>query len=244
MDKQQHTPEPKLSEREVQRFLGSRAVGHKNECWPWLGPFFAQGYGSFSVTTDGVERKFKAHRIAWKIAHPTEEMPECVCHTCDVPACCNPNHLWGGTRAENNADKEAKGRAVYPDQKSGEGNSNAVLTTAEVIALRVMARRGMSGVEIASLLQVSPATVSLIVNGHRRQEETEQRASACVNTCAGIETEILEANLAGTLNAEMRAQRDELAAALRNAMVWVDLHKDSIADAMREQARAALAKVK
>jgi hypothetical protein len=31
---------------------------------------------------------------------------------CDVPSCVNPKHLRVATQAENNADKEAKGRGV------------------------------------------------------------------------------------------------------------------------------------
>jgi len=33
-----------------------------------------------------------------------------VCHTCDVRLCCNPAHLFIGTRSDNVADCVAKGR--------------------------------------------------------------------------------------------------------------------------------------
>jgi hypothetical protein len=34
----------------------------------------------------------------------------CVLHRCDVKPCFNPDHLFLGTKGENNADTTAKGR--------------------------------------------------------------------------------------------------------------------------------------
>lgn len=63
-----------------------------------------QGYGV--LTHRG--RKMMAHRVVWESLHgPTDLL---VCHACDNPPCCNPDHLFVGSHADNNRDRAGKGR--------------------------------------------------------------------------------------------------------------------------------------
>jgi transcriptional regulator with XRE-family HTH domain len=104
---------------------------------------------------------------------------------------------------------------------AGESNTNAVLTTPEVIAARVMNRKGLPQARIAKLLGVSSASVCMILNGERRVEETERRVSACVNACAGLPTEVLERYKLGVIGVDYKStkqQRDELLAALERSL--------------------------
>ena len=176
------TKEPWVVPVYVERFWSRVDKASPNGCWEWKRGATVQGYGNFHFGHSSI----RAHRFSYQYYNGAIRDHDCVCHSCDNPRCVNPDHLWLGTRAENNADKEAKGRAVHPDQGSGEQNSNSVLTTPEVIALRVMARLGVPQARIANYLRVSTAATCLIVNGKRRVEETEQRVSACVNALAGI----------------------------------------------------------
>lgn len=50
-----------------------------------------------------------AHRISYEL-FKGEKLPynRLACHTCDVPACINPEHLYKGTTAQNNKDSIAR----------------------------------------------------------------------------------------------------------------------------------------
>lgn len=77
-------------------------------CFLWLGYANEKGYG-FLNTSRLIGKPLLAHRAAWLVKHG--EWPTlCVLHKCDVPCCVNPDHLWLGTRKENNQDMTAKGR--------------------------------------------------------------------------------------------------------------------------------------
>jgi hypothetical protein len=84
--------------------------GGPDACWPWRGFRDPKDYGHFFF--DGAY--VYAHREAWAQANGLIPEGLCILHRCDNPPCCNPAHLWPGTKAENNADKAAKGRC--PEQ--------------------------------------------------------------------------------------------------------------------------------
>lgn len=91
----------------------------RDGCWPWLGYAGDRGYGVYAYAKGSKKR---SHRIAYELA--TGPIPDgmIVCHSCDNPRCCNPAHLWLGTDADNNADRQAKGRTVSPFGEGYTGN--------------------------------------------------------------------------------------------------------------------------
>jgi hypothetical protein len=115
-------------------------------CWGWTGGNNGLGYGTIQEGGKG-SRHLYAHRVAYELHYG--QIPEgmVVMHTCDTPACVNPEHLMLGTHKLNTADMDAKGRrrTVAPP---GERNGKAVLTEDVVRAIRasdephtVLARR-------------------------------------------------------------------------------------------------------
>ena len=82
--------------------------GSAKACWPWMSGR-RSGYGR---VMDG-DRTVYAHRFAfetyWNVRIPKGL---CVLHSCDNPPCCNPAHLWIGTRTDNAKDRDAKGRTA------------------------------------------------------------------------------------------------------------------------------------
>jgi hypothetical protein len=72
-------------------------------CIEWSGRRDKNGYGITS-------KDKRAHREAWIEANGPIPAGMHVLHHCDNPPCINPEHLFLGTQADNNADMHAKGR--------------------------------------------------------------------------------------------------------------------------------------
>ena len=84
------------------------------ECWNYrLSSLDRDGYGQVHYQN----KYWRANRLAWHFANGPIPAGYCVLHRCDNPSCCRPEHLWLGTRADNNRDMVNKSR--NRNQKTG-----------------------------------------------------------------------------------------------------------------------------
>lgn len=146
------------------RFWAKIDVCGDDECWPWLAAMDSRGYGRFHV---GIDRNSSmlAHRVSFGLS--TGEEPEAVCHRCDNPRCCNPKHLFGGTRADNNRDMKRKGRyAKIKPNLRGQKHHMAKLSDDDAVVIRnTYSEGGVTQYELAEQFGVCQRTISKIVRG-------------------------------------------------------------------------------
>jgi DNA-binding transcriptional regulator YiaG len=159
-----------------------------NGCWEWKGGRDKDGYGVFAVKiAHATFRHMKAHRIAWELAGKGDPGEGEVCHTCDNPPCCNPKHLFLGTRLDNARDMATKGRGLSGDKnasrlkpeclKRGEQHPNAKLTEPQVSEIRRLWRAGgVTQPELARRFSVSDGTIYCIVTGRNWRHVTDDDA--------------------------------------------------------------------
>lgn len=131
-------------------------LDQSGECWLWHGKVNQSGYGMTEVRG----RYTMTHRLAYKLANGPIPDGLCVLHRCDVRRCCRPDHLFLGTRVENQADMVSKGRSGR-----GESHSQAKLTESDVQMIRALGQQGLSQHQIAARFGVTPRYVRSILNG-------------------------------------------------------------------------------
>lgn len=154
---------PNFSHSDRERFW--RKVRVTPTCWLWTGCFNPRnGYGQFTAGgRGGGFRNYRTHRVAWELTNGPIPESQHVLHSCDVPACVNPAHLFLGTHRDNMADAARKGRlhVARPTRQK--------LTDAQVSHIRVALASGARQVDLAHQYDVTKALICSIANGRRRQ---------------------------------------------------------------------------
>lgn len=85
------------------------------DCWIWNGSHRKDGRGVVQINN----RFYAAPRVVYEEFVGPIPPGMLVCHSCDVPACVNPAHLWLGTNLDNIKDMHQKGRGKTPAPRFG-----------------------------------------------------------------------------------------------------------------------------
>ena len=139
-------------------------VQKTDTCWLWTGAKASWGYGMIN-SGPPENHAIRAHRLSWEMHNGPIPDGMAVCHHCDTPACVNPDHLFLGTIADNNADMGAKGRRRGGGAPAGDDHPLRKLTDAEIAEIRTAYQPGrVTYKELGRRYGVNLATVARYAN--------------------------------------------------------------------------------
>ena len=147
MSKSTISPTAKIEER-----FWKKVKKDSDRCWLWVASVHTTGYGAFWLH----KKIVLSHRVAYILTYGSIPDGLCVCHKCDTPLCCNPDHLFLGTVRDNNDDRVRKGRTA---------KSQAKLTVSQVQLVPLLYDQGWTQLEIANHLGVSDPSINAILRG-------------------------------------------------------------------------------
>lgn len=142
------------------KWLADHANYQSDDCIEW--PFSRIKSGYTAIKVNG--RQTTASRILCEVAHGAPPTPKHeACHTCGNGhrGCMNRNHLYWGTKSQNQIDRVAQGTAHL-----GESNHRARLRESDIREIRALAVT-QSQSDIGNKFGISQTHVSNIIAGNR-----------------------------------------------------------------------------
>jgi hypothetical protein len=121
----------------IKQRLDAKCVVTDGGCIEFVGARTDFGYGRIGRGGRGTGWE-ATHRVAWQLENGPIPDGLFVCHKCDNPPCCNVDHLFLGTPADNMLDMVSKGRGRRQIE-GGEGHRDARLADEDVARLRDLA---------------------------------------------------------------------------------------------------------
>ena len=143
-------------------YLKSRIKINDAGCWIWQGST-NNVYGTLGRNNI----RWLSHRFSYFIHHG-EIRDKNVCHRCDTPLCCNPDHLFLGTQKDNLHDAIKKGRNYQlPPLPKGENHPRAKLNKEKVNKIIELVDSGKTKREVAKLFDISDTLVGMVYRKER-----------------------------------------------------------------------------
>lgn len=126
-------------------------------CWIWMGAVKTHKHPYGWISYKG--KKYNAHRLFYMLYNNIElTNPKIlVCHTCDVPQCVNPYHLFAGTQKQNINDMWQKNRQA---QRLIKPKFRSILNPLQVFEIRKKCLTGIADRDLSKIYGVKKSTIS------------------------------------------------------------------------------------
>lgn len=162
-----------LEEKFTKKFLrGIRKL--PSGCWTCdTASATRSGYLHLSIAENRVYHTRKAHRFSYEHFRGPMAAGMLACHTCDVRSCCNPEHIFPGTQADNMQDMVRKGRGLV-----GVKSAKTKFTEDDVISIYRDVDAGLTRQAIAKKHGVSAVTISHIATGRNWKHLYDRRGAS------------------------------------------------------------------
>lgn len=134
-------------------------INFQTFCWEWQ-KACKHGYG---VTSKRNVQKL-VHREMWEIYTGWKLIGDIhICHKCDNPKCCNPEHLFAGTAKDNVRDMYEKNRQA-DFKKIARNKKMTKLSYGKIKQIKQLRSQDQTLEQIAKQFDIAFQTVSKIVN--------------------------------------------------------------------------------
>jgi hypothetical protein len=131
---------------------------NEDGCMVWMRGKTAAGYGVLTYRNS----RWYTHRLAWYLTYGDIPEKMSVCHKCDNPPCCNPEHLFLGTKKDNSQDMAEKDRSPH-----GERNGQSRLKEEDVRGIHELRLNGWTLDRIGKRYTIGIPSVYKIIVGQR-----------------------------------------------------------------------------
>lgn len=118
-------------------------ITKSGDCWLWTAGKAGKGYGIIGEYDPITKKTNKTyiHRLSYEMSIGVIPDGYVIMHRCDIPNCCNPEHLTAGTQKQNIHDAIKKKRFTGWPVFKGSNHGMSIVTEDDVKKMRKDTRK-------------------------------------------------------------------------------------------------------